>query len=59
MYPVQPFFIFTPVGSSSTARLMPISNTLTTLLSQWGWPAADGTVSYYYQGQYPRIVSER
>ncbi|RDX49730.1 SGNH hydrolase [Lentinus brumalis] len=37
LYPVQPFFVFTP----------------------WGWPSADGSISYYYEGQYERIVKER
>ena len=26
---------------------------------QWGWPAADGTVSYYYPGTYEQIVNAR
>ncbi|KAJ8474756.1 hypothetical protein ONZ51_g7001 [Trametes cubensis] len=29
------------------------------VFTPWGWPNADGTVSYYYQGQYERIVRER
>ncbi|KAI0758850.1 SGNH hydrolase [Fomes fomentarius] len=37
LYPVQPFFIFTP----------------------WGWPSADGSISYYYDGQYELLVNQR
>ncbi|KAL7278773.1 hypothetical protein ACG7TL_007781 [Trametes sanguinea] len=29
------------------------------VFTPWGWPNADGTISYYYQGQYERIVDER
>ncbi len=29
------------------------------LRGQWGWPSADGSISYYYEGQYERIVKER
>ncbi|KAM5540984.1 hypothetical protein V8D89_005295 [Ganoderma adspersum] len=29
------------------------------VFTPWGWPSADGSVSYYYEGQYERIVSER
>ncbi|KAI8996285.1 SGNH hydrolase [Trametes punicea] len=29
------------------------------VFTPWGWPNADGSVSYYYQGQYERIVQER
>ncbi|KAH9910208.1 SGNH hydrolase [Epithele typhae] len=29
------------------------------IFTPWGWPAADGTVSYYYEGQYQRIVNTR
>ncbi|KAI0087532.1 SGNH hydrolase-type esterase domain-containing protein [Irpex rosettiformis] len=28
-------------------------------LSTWGWPAADGSISYYYTDSYPKIVQER
>lgn len=29
------------------------------VFTPWGWPSADGSISYYYDGQYERIVSER
>lgn len=29
------------------------------IFSPWGWPAADGSVSYYYPGSYQRIVAAR
>ncbi|GJE89044.1 SGNH hydrolase-type esterase domain-containing protein [Phanerochaete sordida] len=29
------------------------------VFTPWGWPAADGTVSYYYPGSYARIVEAR
>ncbi|OSD00709.1 hypothetical protein PYCCODRAFT_1393004 [Trametes coccinea BRFM310] len=29
------------------------------VFTPWGWPSADGTISYYYQGRYERIVDER
>ncbi|KAH9886685.1 SGNH hydrolase [Cubamyces lactineus] len=29
------------------------------VFTPWGWPNADGTVSYYYRGQYERIVRDR
>ncbi|KAI9058681.1 SGNH hydrolase [Trametes sanguinea] len=29
------------------------------VFTPWGWPNADGSVSYYYQGQYERIVNAR
>ncbi|KAI1785442.1 hypothetical protein LXA43DRAFT_976224 [Ganoderma leucocontextum] len=29
------------------------------VFTPWGWPSADGSISYYYDGQYERIVDER
>ncbi|KAI0369516.1 SGNH hydrolase [Pilatotrama ljubarskyi] len=29
------------------------------IFTPWGWPSADGSISYYYEGQYERIVKER
>ncbi|KAI0633101.1 SGNH hydrolase [Trametes polyzona] len=29
------------------------------VFTPWGWPNADGWISYYYQGQYERIVQDR
>ncbi|KJA24896.1 hypothetical protein HYPSUDRAFT_65204 [Hypholoma sublateritium FD-334 SS-4] len=29
------------------------------VFTPWGWPAADGSISYYYPGQYQAIVSNR
>ncbi|KAG9010250.1 hypothetical protein FRB94_010778 [Tulasnella sp. JGI-2019a] len=29
------------------------------ILNPWGWPAADGSVSYYYQGVYQDVVAKR
>ncbi|KAI0354180.1 SGNH hydrolase [Trametes cingulata] len=29
------------------------------VFTPWGWPSADGSISYYYDGQYERIVRER
>ncbi|KAI0673214.1 SGNH hydrolase [Trametes maxima] len=29
------------------------------VFTPWGWPNADGSVSYYYEGQYERIVKDR
>lgn len=26
---------------------------------QWGWPSADGSISYYYDGQYELLVNQR
>lgn len=29
------------------------------VFTPWGWPAADGSISYYYPGSYEKIVGER
>ncbi|PIL25732.1 hypothetical protein GSI_11482 [Ganoderma sinense ZZ0214-1] len=29
------------------------------VFTPWGWPSADGSISYYYDGQYERIVRDR
>ncbi|KAI0772377.1 SGNH hydrolase [Trametes elegans] len=29
------------------------------IFTPWGWPAADGSTSYYYDGQYAKIVQDR
>ncbi|KAI0830363.1 SGNH hydrolase-type esterase domain-containing protein [Trametes gibbosa] len=29
------------------------------VFTPWGWPNADGSIGYYYDGQYERIVQER
>ncbi|EIW56391.1 SGNH hydrolase [Trametes versicolor FP-101664 SS1] len=29
------------------------------VFTPWGWPNADGSINYYYDGQYERIVQER
>ncbi|RPD77308.1 SGNH hydrolase [Lentinus tigrinus ALCF2SS1-7] len=29
------------------------------IFTPWGWPSADGSISYYYEGQYERIVQQR
>ncbi|KAF9562852.1 SGNH hydrolase [Agrocybe pediades] len=29
------------------------------VFTPWGWPNSDGTISYYYDGQYQKIVDDR
>ncbi|KAG7443205.1 uncharacterized protein BT62DRAFT_935163, partial [Guyanagaster necrorhizus] len=29
------------------------------VFTPWGWPAADGQISYYYNGRYEQIVNMR
>lgn len=29
------------------------------ILNPWGWPAADGSISYYYAGVYQDVVAKR
>ncbi|KAI0799750.1 SGNH hydrolase-type esterase domain-containing protein [Irpex lacteus] len=42
------------------ARLRTIYHTQPILVfTPWGWPAADGSIGYYYTDSYPKIVQER
>lgn len=29
------------------------------VLSPWGWPSSDGSVSYYYEGAFQDVITKR
>ncbi|KAF8970651.1 SGNH hydrolase [Flammula alnicola] len=51
---------FVQVYSDFIARIRTLNpKTPIFVFTPWGWPNADGSIGYYYQGQYEKIVDDR